>query len=140
MTDTLVCATPWQAGERPCWSPYGGVKPLIFMRNLAVRGNYVDCSQSDYAEQWVCTLRGRGDTMVAAEQTRRDRSMPFSPRDRRATSYSGPASSTPDSLGAVDRRPPLAGVVAEQRGAILPIMALLLVVLLGVVGFAVDLG
>ncbi|MCH8899545.1 MAG: hypothetical protein IH942_03500 [Acidobacteria bacterium] len=46
----------------------------------------------------------------------------------------------PDSLGAVDGHPPSAGVVAEQRGAILPIMALLLVVLLGVVGFAVDLG
>ena len=46
----------------------------------------------------------------------------------------------PDPLGAVDRQPQLTGIVAEQRGAILPIMALLLVVLLGVVGFAVDLG
>ncbi len=34
----------------------------------------------------------------------------------------------------------IAGTSADQKGAILPLMALILVVLLGVVGFAVDLG
>ena len=44
------------------------------------------------------------------------------------------------SLDARDRQLRSVGRLGEQRGAILPIMALLLVVLLGVAGFAVDLG
>ncbi len=44
------------------------------------------------------------------------------------------------SLDARDRQLRPVGRLGEQRGAILPIMALLLVVLLGVAGFAVDLG
>jgi len=44
------------------------------------------------------------------------------------------------SLDARDRQLRSVGGLGEQRGAVLPIMALLLVVLLGVAGFAVDLG
>ena len=38
------------------------------------------------------------------------------------------------------RQLPAAGILGEQRGAILPLMALLLVTLIGIAGFAVDLG
>ncbi|MFB3049282.1 MAG: pilus assembly protein TadG-related protein, partial [Acidimicrobiia bacterium] len=44
------------------------------------------------------------------------------------------------SLDARDRQRRSVGGLGEQRGAVLPIMALLLVVLMGVAGFAVDLG
>ena len=59
------------------------------------------------------------------------------PDRRRATHQ--PTSNATGSLDARDRQCWVGGL-GEQRGAILPIMALLLVVLLGVAGFAVDLG
>jgi len=52
----------------------------------------------------------------------------------------GSAFTATGSLDVRDRQLRSVGRLGEQRGAILPIMALLLVVLLGVAGFAVDLG
>ena len=66
--------------------------------------------------------------------------MPINPSDRRATAGSRHARSTPDSHGARHRRLRSGAVVGNQRGSILVIMAALIVALLGVVGFAVDLG
>ena len=66
--------------------------------------------------------------------------MPINPSDKRATGGSRHAFSTPDSNGALGRRLRSVEVLGEQRGTILVIMALIVVVLLGVVGFAVDLG
>jgi len=66
--------------------------------------------------------------------------MSITPSDKRATTGSGHVSSTPAPNGALDRRLPSVAVPGEERGAVLLIMAVLIVLLLGVVGFAVDLG
>ncbi len=65
--------------------------------------------------------------------------MSINPPDKRATGGSY-AFGTPDSDGALDRRPRSVTVLGDERGTILVIMAFIVVVLLGVVGFAVDLG
>lgn len=66
--------------------------------------------------------------------------MPANSSDKRATGGSSHALSTPDPKDALDRRLRSVAVVGEERGTILVVMAFIIVVLLGVVGFAVDLG
>ena len=58
----------------------------------------------------------------------------------RRPATTNPTSSTSVALDAPHQPESSGGPSSEQRGAILPLMAFLMVVLLGVVGFAVDLG
>jgi hypothetical protein len=66
--------------------------------------------------------------------------MAINPYQKRATTGGGHAFGMPDPLGALFRRLRSVGSLGEQRGAVLVVMALLIAVLMGVVGFAVDLG
>ncbi len=66
--------------------------------------------------------------------------MPTEPSDEGATGSRGQARAMPGSLGAPNRQLRSVGIPGGERGGILVVMVLLLVALMGVVGFAVDLG